>query len=655
MMKALYLCVVGLWLSLFLLACSPKPVDTTLFSIAVAEDERLLAVDSLDKWVTHPDSIVRAHAAYAIGIVGQESAYPALRNLLTDDNASVLTSAAFAAGQVGDSTVVDLLVALSDSNNPDVKRVALEALSKIGGTAASARLTQVMGDANEELAIRAQAATWMFRLKDDASRDALIAQAGATEDQIRTGVYYALARRGAKEAKPAFLKGLEDPDEQIQIFAINGLSRINDTASAEPIAPMLLSTNVWLQYYAVNFVSKFAYAEALPSVLKLTRPTNNPYVRIAATQALGKIKSDQSALTLMELLNDPDQNVACAALVSYAAQGRGDARKFAALFSGAAESRRRIAAVQALSTIGGDTSLALMESLLTDPVPAVRGEALDQMLAAANPEVRDRILEAGLNDSDFMPVVLAASYIGTNRLMNYIPRLCDLYVKTRVYENKQTVLDVFIELADSVIDKAPLAAISDSARHDAEFSIRARGRELARKLMLKIPGSEDHFRTDITPESYARMYERSDKPQVKIQTSRGDIVLELYPRTAPKTVANYLALVGKGFYNNRVWHRVVPDFVIQDGCPRGDGWGSPGYEIRCEYNRLPFERGSLGMATSGKDTGGSQYFICQSAQPHLDGRYTVFGKVISGLEIVDQIQLDDSIRAVTVINAGETK
>ncbi|MFQ5869788.1 MAG: peptidylprolyl isomerase, partial [Candidatus Zixiibacteriota bacterium] len=98
-------------------------------------------------------------------------------------------------------------------------------------------------------------------------------------------------------------------------------------------------------------------------------------------------------------------------------------------------------------------------------------------------------------------------------------------------------------------------------------------------------------------------------------------------------------------------HRVVPNFVIQGGCPRGDGWGGPGYTVREEINKLGFERGTIGMATSGKDTGGSQFFICHSRQPHLDGRYTAFGRVVSGMEVVNEITVGDVIEKVEILSS----
>ena len=132
--------------------------------------------------------------------------------------------------------------------------------------------------------------------------------------------------------------------------------------------------------------------------------------------------------------------------------------------------------------------------------------------------------------------------------------------------------------------------------------------------------------------------------RVRLETSRGDIILELYKDSAPFTVMSFLKLASqRGFFRGLTFHRVVPNFVIQGGDPRGDGWGGPGYTIRSEFSPLTFDTGILGMASSGKDTEGSQFFITQSPQPHLDGRYTIFGKVFSGIEIVNRILVDDRI------------
>lgn len=141
----------------------------------------------------------------------------------------------------------------------------------------------------------------------------------------------------------------------------------------------------------------------------------------------------------------------------------------------------------------------------------------------------------------------------------------------------------------------------------------------------------------------------TQKTQATIETAKGNIVLELYPLWAPGSVANFLQLAADSVYNGKNFHRVVPNFVIQGGCPRGDGYGALDYSIRTEIGLAWYDgEGYLGMASAGPDTEGTQFFITHSATPHLDGRYTIFGKVKSGMEVVSQIQPGDAIYRVTV-------
>ncbi len=122
--------------------------------------------------------------------------------------------------------------------------------------------------------------------------------------------------------------------------------------------------------------------------------------------------------------------------------------------------------------------------------------------------------------------------------------------------------------------------------------------------------------------------------------------MSLFAADAPVTVNTLLELAGQHYFDGGAWHRVVPNFVIQDGDPRGDGWGGPGFAMRDEINRRRYDRGTVGMALSGPDTGGSQFFITHAPQPHLDGTYTVFGQVTGGMEAVDRIAQGDRIRTI---------
>ncbi len=140
--------------------------------------------------------------------------------------------------------------------------------------------------------------------------------------------------------------------------------------------------------------------------------------------------------------------------------------------------------------------------------------------------------------------------------------------------------------------------------------------------------------------------------KAKIETDKGTMTLELYEDDAPNTVANFIKLCESGFYNGLKFHRVIPDFVIQGGCPRGDGTGGPGYSIDCELDgeKQYHDRGVISMAHAGRNTGGSQFFICHSRQntAHLDRNHTVFGKVIENVEVIDLIQKGDKIISVTI-------
>ncbi|MBY0427131.1 MAG: peptidylprolyl isomerase [Cytophagales bacterium] len=138
-----------------------------------------------------------------------------------------------------------------------------------------------------------------------------------------------------------------------------------------------------------------------------------------------------------------------------------------------------------------------------------------------------------------------------------------------------------------------------------------------------------------------------------MQTVKGSMTIEFYDKETPKTVENFINLAKSGFYDGLTFHRVIPEFMIQGGCPRGNGSGGPGYKIKCEIDaeKQFHDRGVISMAHAGRDTGGSQFFICHSRKntAHLDRNHTCFGKVIEGVEVIDLIRAGDKIEKVTVL------
>ena len=140
-------------------------------------------------------------------------------------------------------------------------------------------------------------------------------------------------------------------------------------------------------------------------------------------------------------------------------------------------------------------------------------------------------------------------------------------------------------------------------------------------------------------------------PKIQIQTERGNITIEMFEDEAPNTVANMISLIQKGYYNGLNFHRVIPDFMIQGGCPHGTGTGGPGYDFddECTPDRRHDSAGILSMANAGPGTNGSQFFITHCPTPHLDGKHTVFGKVTEGQEVVDEIKQGDVMQTVVVL------
>jgi cyclophilin family peptidyl-prolyl cis-trans isomerase len=195
------------------------------------------------------------------------------------------------------------------------------------------------------------------------------------------------------------------------------------------------------------------------------------------------------------------------------------------------------------------------------------------------------------------------------------------------YEDVKDLYTSNLKHSDYDIAKASADALKNLAGKDYEKQITA-----------------PKYRTDFDWDFIDKL---NDKKYATVKTNQGDIKIELYPGLTPFTVQNFVKLSEKGYYNNTIFHRVVPNFVIQGGDPTGTGYGGPGYSIRSEFSPVAFDAYTVGMASSGKDTEGSQFFITHSPQPHLDGKYPLFGKVIEGFDVVDRIQAGDRIESVS--------
>jgi cyclophilin family peptidyl-prolyl cis-trans isomerase len=388
-------------------------------------------------------------------------------------------------------------------------------------------------------------------------------------------------------------------------------------------------------------------------LLRLIRERNtNPHVRLEAVGAIGGIRTPDVNDLLIDLLSDRAAVVRASALRSLAAV---DSENFVTILSGLdpdPDWSVRAALATVLGTLAPEIGLPRLTAMLNDPDQRVIPSVLTALVKLKAPGVATVLLER-LKAEDPAVRAAAATAVGELQPPGGAEALADAYragQRDPDYPARAAALAAMTKYGAGAA-----TPVLKSALADKDWAVRVlAARLLAALSPAEAAAIEAQIRpapTTLPPETYQapRLVSPPVSTHLYIDTDRGSIQIELAVIDAPLTVENFIVLAEKGYFNGLSVHRVVPNFVIQDGDPRGDGEGGPGYTIRDEINERPYLRGTVGMALDEwPDTAGSQWFITQSPQPHLDGRYTVFGRVVRGMEIVDQIQQSDVIRRVRV-------
>jgi cyclophilin family peptidyl-prolyl cis-trans isomerase len=303
--------------------------------------------------------------------------------------------------------------------------------------------------------------------------------------------------------------------------------------------------------------------------------------------------------------------------------------------------RAREAVLSAVGTLPSPLVLPLVTEALGDEDEGVILAGLEQLASQAAAARRARDEEAVRRTLRGEPTA------ETPRLLPELePALLAAgrrLVESSSLEGRVTWAGAVEALADPGVEQAELVALlRPLAAHPSE-GVREAARRALEAMGLGADGA-----VDAVPEPLAAARLVGLPRHAHLETDRGPVELELLADDAPTTVARFAELARAGAFDTLSFHRVVAGFVVQGGDPRGDGYGGPSWWQRCEDSPLAYERGTVGMALAGRDTGGSQFFITLGPQHHLDGRYTVFGRVIEGMEAVDQLQAGDVIRRVVV-------
>lgn len=622
-----------------LVACSSNPYegrknifeDAKMQQLFEAQDKRETEV--ILPFLKDKETWYRSAAAEALGSVQDAEHVDALFPLLEDADASVRKAAAYAIGQHYERyTFIPLQAALETEGEAEVRKQILDAMGKL---------------VSEEQAN-------------------LLAAYEATDDISTLGQamgLYRLAVRGVKsdEIIAKVIELIAHNDEKVRLYAAHYLGRsagLYLTAQYPLIIAQIKKEKHDEVRAALTVSLRHAYDQgALQHLMKQSLQDKSYLVRISAARALAAYEQKDFINPLLNVLSEEENPHVRASLAATIAQNANDSLRTAylnladieedwlskTLFYGAAIKAQPddqivitymhdlfdsvpgpYAKAQVLQALGHTPKswAYLLAKVEENQLPAIQTAALYALEASA--------AHPGFKDSDRELLAQEMKFIMTEAEdETIIGLMADL------------IANPHLQLKQHFADTAFLEDLKEKIRMP-------RGTELMISLEKAIAYVKGETYEPISPAfnnpvdwAYVKTIDRDQK--VRIKTEKGDIILRLMVEKAPGSVANFLGMIASDYLTGKNFHRVVPNFVVQGGCPRGDGLGSEDYSIRSEFANLNYKAGSVGMASAGKDTEGVQFFITHTATPHLDGRYTIFAEVVEGMDVVHQLVVGDRI------------
>jgi cyclophilin family peptidyl-prolyl cis-trans isomerase/HEAT repeat protein len=627
---------------------------------------------------------VRAMAAFALGetesAAGADALVTAMR---TSKSGEVRARAIEALGKIAGalpqreqarrlelgSMILQTLSGEQQQPRPDRGVIMMGLTAALRARPENAGQTVARSLASTDARVRADAANTLARLRaTDANEQLRTLLTNDTDAVVRANAARAL---GASEDAASFdalaARATSDTDERVRVSAIRALASLKDARASASLLER----------------GKLLLAAHRDAKTKGTaRPSQvNELLEIAT--ALGRVlanTNDETALAWLREFRDAEEYGAPEVEMAFAriapAQylrerpfnklsgrsaasfgGRGDTPLRWQGVASIAQGLGEVAAVT--SERGGNSAISLqadaqiiIRAMLNDPnTPALAmPDVLRAVAASKSPDMTD-VMIGKLTAEDVIVRATAAELLGESAPDPVIIRaLVDALPKA--FEDKQ-LNDAALAILDALAKQKGSQAFDaiKTALAVPDHLVRRRAIALLRDNQLV--GDSQAAQTVATlnkPADYTRALARvGRRVHAQVLTDKGRFTIEFVPDDAPLTVDNFIQLANKKFFDGIVFHRVVPNFVVQGGDPRGDGNGGPGHQIRCEINQVPYARGAVGMALSGKDTGGSQWFVTHSPQPHLDGGYTVFGRVVEGMDVVDRIARGDRIRSIQIV------
>lgn len=614
-------------------------------------------IDSLEPFLKHRNPMYRFNATRALGSFISKDAIPYLKELLKDSILQIRAEAAYAAGQLGDPTLITPVLKAFEKNvasnkiNSINNLHVLEAIGKIGKQReldfiASAKPYKKTLDT---LNLGKALAIYHFGLRNLFSKKAtenmvkmvteeypnhaatvaaqylnrfqkldlvpykfqlLQALKKSTNPSVRSALVGALARIGEKDfLDPIFDIIKNEKDFRVKINAFHNLDNMPYVEVVKRIEPFLQDENPHVAKAAAHYLESNGNAGNIYSYMNYTKNISNPSVKLAIYKAILSLIKRNNSGTRTKIANE------------------------------------------------------LTKSFKTSSNAYERKEIIETL--GANLYLTDLVKELGFNDNALVVRSTAVEALGnqlSKKLKDYGP------ITKKSYSTKlcNALNEAMITGDPGILSSAAYAIIATPK----EFLSAIKPDIIKNKFQeLKMPEAIEAAYTLADALRYIDPNKKLEKPKpakikdinfdlynqlgdtlhATIYTTKGDITLQLYKKEAPGTVLNFVELAQNNFFNNKYFHRVVPNFVIQTGCPRGDGYGSLDYVIRSDVGSFRYlEPGYIGMASMGLHTECSQFFITQAAATNLDGRYSILGKVKSGMGVVNSIHVGDQIKSITI-------
>jgi cyclophilin family peptidyl-prolyl cis-trans isomerase/HEAT repeat protein len=638
------------------------------------ELRREAAPEKFITWLNSDDPNIRAQAVESLGRIQDTATVSWVANCLIDKNDTVRYKATFAIGQFFSEKAEEMIkTAIAIEKIPSYRIRLVEAFGKCATNKNALLLLDFIESGQPHYQKVGAISTGIISYRGyplhNITPSLGILLDASDEPEITWSCTYGIYRTGTPAEFPNLVRALSKNDPYTRYFSLKAQNMIISYLKS-PQARQFENTPTMKSI--IKIMNSPEYSQFLSEALA----DSSWFVRTASLELLEKMTPGIKEPEILAMIDDPSPHIREGVLSVAGSYATSDARKFLKNVASTSQNWRESGlALEELSRLDPSYTIKKVKNRI-DSLSWPQNYYLIQSLGRINQRTSTELLQKLANTENFAQLssvleilvnrpgisrefyidmlrtndpaitTIVASKFGILRDSKAVPALISSYQNFEAPEDIEPMISIIAAL-DSIGNTAALSFLREQI-NTPYLPLRT----AALKALKKISGHDFTadstqqlavFRTNFNPIKEKKPY------IVRFETTKGDFELTLYPEKAPLTVSNFLELVETGFYDGIYFHRVVPGFVIQGGDPRGDGWGGPGYSIPCEYNDIFYERGVLGMAHAGKDTGGSQFFITHTPQPHLNGKHTAFGKVLSGMAVVDQIEMFDQIIKAQIV------